>query len=135
MKNSGFHIAFITAILSLLFLSSCDKYPAPPIAVLLLKFDGQDQAVEWMEVSGARDRITGHITLTAVGYEDEIFHLDIPGVFGLGAIPNLTEKNLSFTNTYGFVTDTLKAVQVIITDINDFRIFGRFTVSFEDRRL
>lgn len=135
MKNSGFHIALTTIILSLLFLSSCDKYPAPPMAVLLLKFDGQNEAVEWMEVSGTRDRNSGQVSLTAVGYEDEIFRLDIPGVFGLGAIPNLTEKNLSFTNTYGFVTDTLRSVELIIADINDFRIFGRFSVSFADRRL
>ena len=135
MKNSGFHIAFFTVMLSLVFLSSCDKSPAPPMAVLLFKFDGQHEAVEWMEVSGTRDRTSGHVSLTAVGYEDEIFQLDIAGVFGVGLIPNLTEKNLSFSNTYGFVTDTLRAVEVRITDINDFRIFGRFSVSFEDRRL
>ena len=135
MKSSGFHIACITILLTLICLSSCDKTPAPPIAVLLLKFDGQHEAVEWMEVSGTRIRNSGHLSLTAVGYEDEIFRLEIPGVFGPGAIPDLTEKNLSFSNTYGFITDTLRAVQVIITDINDFRIFGRFSVSFADRRL
>ena len=135
MKSSGFHIACITVLLSLLCLSSCDKPPAPPMAVLLFKFDGQHEAVEWMEVWGTRVRNSGHVSLTAVGYDDEIFRVDIPRVFGPGPIPDLTEKNLSFSNTYGFTSDTLRAVQVITTEIDDFRISGRFSVSFADRRL
>ena len=105
------------------------------MALLLFKFDGQHEAVEWMEVSGTRHVNSGNLSLTAVGYEDEIFGLEIPGVFGLGAIPNLTEKNLYFTNTHGFVTDTLRAAEVTITQINDDRIFGRFSVTFADQRL
>jgi hypothetical protein len=110
--------------------SACGKVATPPLALLTFFKENDNQPVEWLEVWGNRYRSTGNLYITAQGINDEKFQLSLPAVQSKGLIQGLTTKNIFYCDNYGFVSDTLKSVELIILHLSESKINGRYSVSF-----
>ncbi len=114
----------------IVLISACGKVATPPLALLTFFNENDNQPVEWLEVLGNRYRNTGNLYITAQGINDEKFQLSLPAVQTKGLIQGLTTKNIFYCDNYGFISDTLKSVELIILDISESNIHGRYSITF-----
>src|SRR6187431_1578972 len=115
-----------TLMLCVAILLSCSKQARTPVAVLNFRYDGTAEYIEWEEVKGSRNLNTGNLYLTADGFDYEKFHLELERIERTGMLNNITVKNMSFSNNYGFKSDTLRSVTLEITSISNSSIHGKF---------
>jgi hypothetical protein len=133
IRNRGSVILVIfplVFIFSLLGLISCSKETQSPSVVLKLRFKNTNSEVEWQEVTGNRYLNSGNLYIVANGYDSERFYLDLTNVTGAGLVHNITTKNISYENNYGFKTGSLISATVRIIEINKDRIYGSFEAEF-----
>jgi hypothetical protein len=112
------------------FLNSCTKQRQIPVAVLSFRFDNRDYDVEWHELTGSRYANSSNFFITANGFDFQQFHLELENIKSIGLVSNVTSKNISYLNHYGFKTGNLQSVEIRIIDINVGRIYGRFEAAF-----
>ncbi|MDO9374810.1 MAG: hypothetical protein Q7T76_10340 [Ferruginibacter sp.] len=121
----------ISVIFFLAVLSSCSKEKTGlPNAVLTIWFEHNTEPIEWAKVKCGRQPNTGDVYLSADGFDYEKFHLELQNITSTGLVQNLTVRNISFSNNYGFQADTLRSVALEITTLNSSSIHGKFEVSF-----
>jgi hypothetical protein len=126
-------MAAVTYVLYTIIFLSCSKQEQSPIAVLHFRFEDRYEDVEWLEVTGSRYISSGNLYITAKGHDFELFHLGIENVSTVGLVQNVSYKNISYADNYGFITGSLQYVEIRIVEINNERIYGNFNVNFINR--
>ena len=125
-------LSVITKVLVCCFLcfTTCTKERYIPSASLSFRFDDKTSDVEWNDVVGSRYANTGNCYITANGADEEQFYLELEHIFSTGPVQNVTSKNISYSNIYGFKTGSLQSIQIKVLDLSEYRIRGTFKVAF-----
>lgn len=123
-------VTILGLLCSMVFFYSCAKERVVPGAALAFRFGGSTEEVEWMEVAGSRYASSGNCYIIADGFDSDQFHLDLENIVSPGVVQNITSKNISYSNIYGFKTGSLQSVQIKIVATTKHRLQGNFNVTF-----
>lgn len=118
-------------ILLITFFAACNKDPkAIPASVVHVKYTGEEQPLIIEEVLGQWNN--GTISLIAEGFDHEQLKIYLPDVTHTGDIKNLSEQNISFSDGLDFSSTKLLDGVMTITDMDEEKVCGKFTVSMLD---
>lgn len=118
------------AILTIFFVSCNKEQDASPRSIVFMKYTDEEQELVIEEVQGQwRD---GNISLMAEGFDHEQLKIYLPNITRTGDVKNLDESNISFSDGLDFSSTKMLDGVLTITDMDEEKVCGKFTVSLLD---
>jgi hypothetical protein len=118
-------------VLLMTFFVACNKdHEATPVSIVHIKYTGEEQPLIIEEVLGQWNN--GTISLIAEGFDHEQLKIYLPDVTGTGDIKNLSEQNIAFSDGLDFASTKLLDGVMTITDMDEEKVCGKFTISLLD---
>jgi hypothetical protein len=118
-------------VILMTFFTACNKSNEAMLrSEVFVKYSGEEEQLVIEEVNGQWSN--GTIVLIADGYDHEQLKIYLLDIKCTGDIKKISEQNISFSDGLDFASTKLLEGVMTITDMDEEKVCGRFTVSLLD---
>ena len=112
--------------------AACNKAEmVKPYSYLSIKFIDDEEYVLMERVEGTWQPEQKQVSLNAFGYKNERLTIYLPDLIQTGRYPNLTIKNIFYTNGADFIPFRVDSGFLEITQLDASKVGGTFNVTLE----